>query len=112
MTGLTGETDCELLLSSRSGTSMLRISARLKNQNYSKIIGWWFGYGLWMVGWYMVQGHSWSFFESHARIRKTKNGLTMEAMTKPIKRQIRLFGLLRYDVTLLFYYFFAMVEIA
>ena len=31
---------------------------------------------------------------------------------KPIKRQIRLFGLLRYDVTLLFYYFFAMVEIA
>ena len=31
---------------------------------------------------------------------------------KPIKTQIRLFGLLRYDVTLLFYYFSAMVEIA
>ena len=31
---------------------------------------------------------------------------------RPIKRQIRFFGLLRYDVTLLFYYFSAVVEIA
>ena len=37
-----------------------------------------------------------------------KNGCRM----KPTKRQIRLFGLLRYDVTLLFYYFSAVVEVA
>ena len=81
MTGRTGETDCELLLNSRSGTSMLRISARLKNQKLHKMIGWFIN-GFLMVGiesWYMVQGHLWPFFESHARIWKTKNGLTMEA---------------------------------